>query len=515
MKLMRQRARFQRIASLGLVALLAASCNRDKILTVTDPDIINPADLNSAEAAEALRVGALSRLNDMTAGFNSSIGGGSLAESIYFYSGALADEWRSTDTFVQRDELDSRTQTPTNTAVRSAATELARLRVQAMLAVPVLRQFKPANVSDVGQMFWIRGFGELSIAENFCNGFPVPDLDNVSPTTVLPLGTPENNVDTYARALKSFDSAIVNTAAGQPRGDTVKWLSALEKGRVLLDLGSYAAAGTTVTAANIPNDFRFTMFYSVSSPGPSNQIWSLNNSAGRWMVANNEGPLGFNPASANDPRVPICINTTGTGAGAVCRNFDTPVSSNNRTASFDNNFPAGTFLQQLVWPNPDADVAIATGTEARLIEAEAALRSGDVATFLQKLNFLRANYTTFKQPTDPCPATGTNVAGCPTIPAGGNLLPPLTDPGTQTAREDLLFRERGFWLWSTAHRLADLRRLVRPTAQGGFGRAETSIFPNGTYYKGGLYGTDKFLIVPASEANNPSAPSGACADFNP
>src|SRR5438094_5889954 len=154
MKLMRQRARFQRIASLGLVAVFAAACNRDKILTVTDPDIINPADLNSAEAAEALRTGALSRLNDMTAGFNSSIGGGSLAESIYYFSGAIADEWRSTDTFVQRDELDSRNQTPTNTAIRSAATELARLRVQAMLAVPVLRQYKPTAVSDVGQMFW-------------------------------------------------------------------------------------------------------------------------------------------------------------------------------------------------------------------------------------------------------------------------------------------------------------------------------------------------------------------------
>jgi hypothetical protein len=89
----------------------------------------------------------------------------------------------------------------------------------------------------------------------------------------------------------------------------------------------------------------------------------------------------------------------------------------------------------------------------------------------------------------------------------------LLDPGTQTAREDLLFRERGFWLWSTGHRLADLRRLVRPVSEGGFGRAENTIFPNGFYYKGGQYGTDKFLIIPQAEQNNPEFKG--CLDRNP
>lgn len=513
MTISKHRKRFTRNVSLAAAAVFMAACNRDKILTVTDPDIINPTDVASAEAAEALRVGALSRLNDATAGFNSSIGGGSLAEGLYIFTGVLADEWKSTDTFVQRDEIDSRAQTDANTAVRSQATELARLRVQSMLAVPVLRKFKPTSISDVGQMFWARGWAEMTIAENFCNGFPVPDLDGIDATTTLPLGNPETNVQTYTRAMKSFDSATTNVVAGAARGDTVKWMSAIEKARVQLDLGDVAGAGTTINAGAVPDAFKFTMFYSASSPGPDNQIWALNNSAGRWMVANNEGPLGLNPLTANDPRVPVCINTAGTLPGAVCRNFDTGTSTNNRTVSFDNNFTAGSFIMQLVWPNRDADVAIVTGTEARLIEAEVALRTGDVATFLAKLNLLRANYNTFKQPTDPCPATGANVTGCPTVPAGGNLLPPLTDPGTQTAREDLLFRERAFWLWSTAHRLADMRRMVRPTSAGGFGRAENSVFPNGAYYKGGLYGTDKFLIVPIAEANNPA--SHGCLDRNP
>ena len=99
-----------------------------------------------------------------------------------------------------------------------------------------------------------------------------------------------------------------------------------------------------------------------------------------------------------------------------------------------------------------------------------------------------------------------------TVPVGGSL-PPLADPGTQTAREDLLFRERAFWLWSTAHRLADMRRLVRPVTEGGFGRAENTVFPNGPYYKGGVYGTDKFLVIPLAEQNNPQF--HGCLDRNP
>ncbi|HEX9608385.1 MAG TPA: hypothetical protein VF962_14250, partial [Gemmatimonadaceae bacterium] len=78
---------------------------------------------------------------------------------------------------------------------------------------------------------------------------------------------------------------------------------------------------------------------------------------------------------------------------------------------------------------------------------------------------------------------------------------------------DLLFRERAFWLWSTGHRLADLRRLVRPVADGGFGRAENAVFPNGPYAKGGSYGTDKFLVIPLAERNNPQFTG--CLDRNP
>src|ERR1700704_6320774 len=158
------RARFKGLAALLLASGVLVACNRDKILKVTDPDIINPSDVASAEAAEALRIGALSRLSDMTAGLIP--GGGSLGEGLFFFTGVVADEWRSTDTFVQRDEADSRAITESNSAMTLEARSVNRTRVAAIQAIPILKQWKPNNVSDVGQMYWLRGFAELSLAEN-------------------------------------------------------------------------------------------------------------------------------------------------------------------------------------------------------------------------------------------------------------------------------------------------------------------------------------------------------------
>ena len=81
-------------AMFSLSLLPLASCSRDTLLGVAQPDIINPSDLNSADAAEGLRVGAIRNFKLMTA----------LDESSWFYGGLLVDEWKSADTFTQRDE---------------------------------------------------------------------------------------------------------------------------------------------------------------------------------------------------------------------------------------------------------------------------------------------------------------------------------------------------------------------------------------------------------------------------
>src|SRR5262249_34323257 len=147
------------------------------------------------------------------------------------------------------------------------------------------------------------------------------------------------------------------------------------------------------------------------------------------LVSDREGTNGLNFATANDPRLPV----TGTGGpsrfdGSTPRWYYAKLSSNSA-------------------PNN-----VATGVEARLIEAEAALNAGNVTVFISKLNAAR--------------------------PAG---MPTLTDPGSLNARVDLLFRERAFSMFATGHRLGDLRRLVRQ-----YGRAATTVYPIGAYHKDGL-----------------------------
>jgi hypothetical protein len=138
----------------------------------------------------------------------------------------------------------------------------------------------------------------------------------------------------------------------------------------------------------------------------------------------------------------------------------------------------------------DTPVVMASGIEARLIEAEVALHDGD-QSWLGILNALRTTCTDAAACPDPAPAGEGGVAG----------LPPLADPGTDTARLDLLFRERAFWLFATGHRLGDLRRLIRVYGQGG-----DNVFPTGVYRIGGAaYGPLTSLPFPPHEASaNPA-----------
>ena len=79
-------------------------------------------------------------------------------------------------------------------------------------------------------------------------------------------------------------------------------------------------------------------------------------------------------------------------------------------------------------------------------------------------------------------------------------------PGTAAGMEDLHFRERAFWLFSTGHRLGDMRRLIRQ-----YGRGSETVFPTGPFWKAGAtYGVDVNIPVPFDEQNNPEFQS--CID---
>ena len=57
------RSRGYGIAALALAALGAAGCNKDKLLEVTVPSILNIEDYSTPDGAEPLRVGVIARFN--------------------------------------------------------------------------------------------------------------------------------------------------------------------------------------------------------------------------------------------------------------------------------------------------------------------------------------------------------------------------------------------------------------------------------------------------------------------
>src|SRR5215510_11872586 len=90
------------VAALTVLASASAMSACDKmrtsLLEAQDPDIIDPASVESPNGANAVRLGALNRLRLMTVG-NGNAG----SEGTWLLGGLLADEWSTSSTFVQND----------------------------------------------------------------------------------------------------------------------------------------------------------------------------------------------------------------------------------------------------------------------------------------------------------------------------------------------------------------------------------------------------------------------------
>ena len=439
------------VATLGALALLAAcSSFRDQLLEPQQPGVIGPEATESPTAADALRKGALSRLRQATVG----------GESIWLLAGLMTDEWKSGDTFTQRNETDQRIVQTNNGNISSMYVTQHRARGGAYDALAALRKFIPDTVSKQAQMYWVMGVAELGLAENFCNGVPYGFLVDGVPTYTNPLTSAQG----FTLAMTHLDSALALAAATDTFTVSVRNAIQITRARTLVNMGgaaNFAAAAAAV--ASIPTGYQYLQTFSLTTA--DNAVWSLNNSAKRWVVGDSfdtggiiQNAIPF--ASANDPRVP----KTGTTLNStLLKAFDTNTW----------------FVQQTIYGRSDP-VPLATGIDARLIEAEAKLVAQDVAGMMVILNALR---------------TTSQRLGVYQVP----VMAALPTPTTQTAAVDLYFREKAFWAFSRGQRLSDLRRLIRQ-----YGRTQAEVFPVGQFFKGGTYGTDVNFPVTTDETPNPN-----------
>ncbi len=441
--------------------LLPAACNIGKQLDVKDKDFVQPGSLANPTALSSILAGALSQFQVAWSGSADEAGSGH--EGQINMTGLFTDEYIDLETFPTRIAVDERIATPTNASLRGTFLDLSQARVSAERAAAQFVALDSTESIGRAEASNLAAFSYVLFAENYCSGIP---FSSISATGTISYGAPLPTDSVYARAIAAFDTAsavaaaesAATAAAGALDTQSVLELNLARVGRarVLLDLDQLAAAG--VAADSVPDGFTYVLEGSANSPRENNGIWYFA-SLLSFSVADLEGGNGLPFVSANDPRVPF----DDTGAPG----FSGVVGTD--------------FIEELKYPSPTSNVVLGDWIEARLIRAEAQLNGAHTGTYITTLNALRA----------------TNPG-----------LAPLVAPATFDAQVDQLFSERAFWQYLTAHRLSDLRRLIRQ-----YGRGSETVFPTGTdAVTGAPYGTDVTFPVSSDETNNPNF--AACANRN-
>lgn len=439
-------------AAVGLVSALAA-CTHDQLLGVQTPDIISVDVENSPAGAQAFRVAAIGNF----ARFIGGDLGGSSPLGLNLTGGMLGDEIFSAR--AGTEHMDNRGINPNSFPI-DTWTQVGNTQTRLVRALNLLKQFPPASGANdqLAELHAQLGLVYTIVAEDYCNGVPFWDgVESATPKTVT-LST----TDMYNRAKAQFDSALQLAAAGS----STAYLATVGKARMLVDINDYA--GAAAITGTVPTSFVYQAQFSKLTTGLVNAIFDWMLGTRNFGASDKEGVNGLDYVSGRDARILI----------------------DPKTSLGQDGTPTPTLNQ---YPGTDSPVPVATGIEARLIEAEAQLKAGNAA-WITTLNTLRTTPQKYGQVS----TTATSLA-------------PLVDPspgqfGT-AAQIDMLFRERAFWMYMTAHRLGDMRRLIRQ-----YGRTQDKVFPTGSYFKGGAYGSDVTLVPSQTETNNPGWQ--ACTDRN-
>jgi len=374
------RARIGAGLAAGLVAG-AVACNFD----VTNPGPVQDEFLNNPGAFQAVVNGAVRRLNS---GLNYTAFHGAIVTRELFPTGQTGQfgvEPKNSVGFLEENEQ---------------GTPWGDTQQGRWLVEDGLRRFQDAlgdadfNKSGVVALGYLwAGYANRILGENMCEA-------------VFDGGSAEPRTTYLTRAEEDFTKAItIGTAASQAA--TVQAATAA-RAATRLDLGNWT--GAVADATGIPIDFVFQMkYHEVGDVYQYNRIaWASMNQPYKAHTVWGTVYEDYYEAT-NDPRTPFqTTNQVGTGALDCCGSVPWyPQKKYAATTGID----------------------LSTGTEMRLIEAEAKLRDGAWQDAMTLINSLRTR------------------AVVATVTAAN-----ATEAWTA------LKRERGIELWMEGRRLNDLRR---------------------------------------------------------
>lgn len=388
--------RRSRAALLGLVtagSVTLAGCD----LGVINPAIIEEDDLAIPEAVPAIVNGARH-----TFGMATTIQG---AGGVYSVSAALTDELTHVGSWVPPREISNGVPGNESPENQSHWGYTSRARWQAEDAIKKVSELVANPNADewVATATLYAGFANRVQGDMFCDA--VIDGGALQPHTAF-----------FQRAQDHFTSAIqIAEAAGR---NDLRDAAYAGRAQVRMMLGDWS--GAVSDAGQVATDFVYAQPHSDNSGNESNGVFEWSGIAsGQYSVwgtpfAEWGTDVSGAQTSEGDPRVPYrSLATTVDGAPAVL------IGGDNRRPYW--------FAEKYTSRNDP--IAIAKGTEMRLIEAEALLRAGDVTGAVNAINEVRSHHG-------------------------------LADAAAANVDEawQLLMKERGIELWLEGRRLPDLRR---------------------------------------------------------
>lgn len=384
--------RFGRVLALGAVLGSLAGC--DNLLDVSDPSRFTDLDLDNALVAVAVGVEG-----DLHAQVDNIIVGNAI----------LSDVWQHTGTWSGYDDMDhGRTEWERNSnsgagllrtrfAAQDAIARFDRLEAEGTTIAPELR----------AQVLVSEGWADLIMAGAQCEQ---PSGQQTAAITDIQL---------YAQARDKLTAALAVAS-----GDFTLWANA-GIARAELMLGNYAtasaAAGAVIAAAPAGGWEKLALYQTgtLTSSIVNLDTWGFNHAAGmreKWwpLVDDTELKMRDPLTGELDSRVPIRHEAGVLGVDGTTQ-----------------------FYSQWKYTGFDDDIPITHLGEMRLIQAEAAMETGDPLGALAILNSLRSD------------------AGLLDAPASM-----FANPLTPTRNEvfDVLLNERFAELFMEGHRLQDLHR---------------------------------------------------------
>ncbi len=435
--------RVRKLAAVALVAALAggtAACDLDDIMDVDRPGVLTTDEL-AGPAAIPLTISGI------VGDFTEMIDGNTL------YTGLFTDEFILGGTFPTRHEVDSRSIDNENASIRSDmleqlntvrfSTDNARELFTEVLADPG----EGIDVDEVreGLAFarYFGGYARLLLAEAYCEASIAIGPYNTSneliggdPVRGGGPGAAEEVSDDLS-ALELFE--LAEDLADEIGIDDLRQAAIVGQARAHMWMGDHDLAAAD--AQRVDDNFVFSAEYSTNAPQQFNEVagWTWTaagfTSTARWTVGWDNNNFGARRGEVW-PYFEEWVDL-----GLITVDADVPL--------FDTSVPAANAPN--IYRQMDAPIVVASGREARLYEAEAALRNGAVGTAEGIVNSLRADW------------------GLGSISlTGGDLSNWADDMAREYARE----------MWLNSHRQHVLRRFateganspsdlrVSPTASG-------------------------------------------------